>query len=270
MESIAAARPAGAPEMLMIVINDDLSEAGRHAIMKHAELLSFELQLRTAPPPSSLFPQFRWDSNVTYTRLAIPEVIPDHRVVLYLDVDTIVLQDISELLYRPLGDAPFAAVPDPTKPLLRLGRALPGWQELGLSGDRAYFNNGIMLMDVERCAAQRLFSEAARFLAEHRENVRYWDQDGMNWAATDNWARLERKWNTFALSPLKSIGEYTHPAEEVLPLSTLIAEEETAAILHFAGPRKPWMRDYPESSLRDLYLRFSRAAEIRAAAGTVA
>jgi UDP-D-galactose:(glucosyl)LPS alpha-1,3-D-galactosyltransferase len=267
MESIVAAQSAGTPEMLMIVINHNMSEAGQRVIMKHADLLSFKVQLRAAPPPSSLYPQFRWDSNVTYTRLAIPEVIPDHRVVLYLDVDTIVLQDISELLYRPLGDAPFAAVPDPTKPLLRLGRAIPGWQELGLSGDRAYFNNGMMLMDVERCAGQGIFSEAARFLTEHRENVRYWDQDAMNWAASDNWVRLERKWNTFALSPLKSLGEYTHIAEEELPLGTLIAEEDTAAILHFAGPRKPWMKDYPESPLRDLYLRFSQTAERRAAAG---
>src|SRR5215467_10458564 len=80
MESIVTTRAAGALEVLMIVINDDLSEAGRSAIMKHADLLSFAVQLRTAPPPSSLYPQFRWDSNVTYTRLAIPEVIPDHRV----------------------------------------------------------------------------------------------------------------------------------------------------------------------------------------------
>ena len=80
----------------------------------------------------------------------------------------------------------------------------------------------------------------------------------MNWAATGNWLRLERKWNTFAFSPLVQLGDYVHRAESVLPLSRLLAEDDTAAILHFAGPRKPWMRDYSEGPHRDRYLRLLR------------
>ena len=41
----------------------------------------------------------------------------------------------------------------------------------------------------------------------------------------------------------------------------LVAEEDTAAVLHFAGPVKPWQDDYPPGPARDRYRRF-RAAPV--------
>ncbi|GLZ05676.1 hypothetical protein Acsp03_31420 [Actinomadura sp. NBRC 104412] len=255
MQSIATAEPGAAADITLLVIHQGLQEESRTAIRSNADRLGISVDLRLVPPPDPRYPAFRTGSDATYTRLAIPEVIPDHRVVLYMDVDIILLQDIRPLLAMPLDGAPFGAVPDPTKPVLRLGRALPGWQDLGLSGDREYFNNGVLLVDIEECRRRDFFATASRLLVERQDNLRYWDQDAMNLAADEDWLRLDRKWNTFAFSPLVQLGGYVHRGEPVLPLARLLAEEETAAVLHFAGPRKPWMCDYPDNPLRDRYLR---------------
>jgi UDP-D-galactose:(glucosyl)LPS alpha-1,3-D-galactosyltransferase len=254
MQSLAVVHREATARFTFIIIFRDLSDAGQRSIREHGDRLGLSVDLRQVPPPDSRYPEFRTGSDATYTRLAIPEVIPDHRIVLYLDVDLIILRDLRPLLTQPLAGAPFAAVLDPTKPLLGLGRALPGWPGLGLQGDREYFNNGVTLLDVDECRRQELFLKASRFLIDHPDNVRYWDQDAMNWASTGDWLRLDRTWNTFALSPLVQLGEYVHRAECVLPLGQLLAEEETAAVLHFAGPRKPWMQDYPAGPHRDRYL----------------
>jgi len=255
MQSLAVVHGEAAADLKLIVIHKGLSDAHRDVLQANGAELGITVELRRVPAPDSRYPEFRTGSDATYTRLAIPDVVPDHPVVLYLDVDIIVVDDIRPLLRLPLAGAPFAAVPDPTKPLLRLGRALPGWEQLGLLGDREYFNNGVMLIDIPQCLRRDLFTRAARFLIDHPENLRYWDQDAMNWAATPDWRRLARKWNTFALSPLVQAGSYVHQSESVLPLAQLLDEESTAAILHFAGPRKPWMPDYPDGMHRERYLK---------------
>jgi lipopolysaccharide biosynthesis glycosyltransferase len=254
MQSIAVVHGDAVAGLKLIVIHRGLSDTSRDVIQANGSRLGIPVELRRVGVPDPRYPEFRTGNDTTYTRLAIADVVTDHQVVLYLDVDTIVVDDLRPLLTLPLAGAPFAAVPDPTKPLLRLGRALPGWEKLGLLGDREYFNNGVMLLDIPECQRRDLFAAASRFLIDHLENVRYWDQDAMNWAATPDWLRLARKWNTFALSPLVQTGSYVHQSESVLPLAQLLAEEETAAILHFAGPKKPWMPDYPSGALHKRYL----------------
>jgi hypothetical protein len=44
-----------------------------------------------------------------------------------------------------------------------------------------------------------------------------------------------------------------------MPLADLLADEYAAAVLHFAGPVKPWTADYPAVPLRDLYRRYLAA-----------
>jgi|ERR1039457_2144447 UDP-D-galactose:(glucosyl)LPS alpha-1,3-D-galactosyltransferase len=256
MESLAAAHPGGTGDMRLIVLNHALSKSSSDAIRWHADRLSLSVELRTAPAPSSRYPAFRWTSDATYMRLAIPEIITDHRKVLYLDVDLLILKDLRPLLEHDLSGAALAAVRDPKVPLLKIGKVLPGWERLGLSGNQEYFNNGVMLLDLPECRRQQIFARASDFLIEHPENVRYWDQDAMNWSAADNWLRLDRKWNTFALSPRIQLGNFIHQAESVIPLAQLLADEDTAAVLHFAGANKPWAAGFPDGPLRDLYAKF--------------
>jgi len=261
MASIAAAHPGAVSQLRLIVLHHGLGRADRAMIVRRAAELGLAVQVRSAAEAGDRYPLSGWVSAAVYLRLAIPEVLGGEPRVLYLDTDTLVLDDLRPLLRHPLDDTALAAVRDPQNPTIGSGIALPGWQRLGLPYGRDYFNSGVLLLDLVACARDDLFGRARRFLAEHPDEARLWDQDALNVAAGDRWARLDRRWNTFAFSGLSQLPGFMHELDgRRLPVPQLIVEEETAAVLHFAGPVKPWQDDYPPGPACDRYRRFLDSA----------
>jgi UDP-D-galactose:(glucosyl)LPS alpha-1,3-D-galactosyltransferase len=219
----------------LIVLDQGLAPENRNAIERDAHAVGLATQLRPAPVPNPRYPISDWVSSAVYTRLSIPDVIPEETRVLYLDADTMVLGDLRPLLREPLLGSPVGAVLDAQNPTIGYGIALPGWEQLGIPLGREYFNSGVMLIDLARCRKLKVFETAHRFLAEHPDKARFWDQDALNVAVANNWRRLESRWNTFALSPLADQPGFVHYAEAFTPLKQLLADENTASLIHFAG-----------------------------------
>jgi lipopolysaccharide biosynthesis glycosyltransferase len=259
MESLAAV-----PEhtgLRMLLLHQDLSRAGRDRLAFHADRLGIDAEMHRVEPARPA-PVSGWVSEAVYLRLEIADTLGPHGTVLYLDVDTLVLGDLRPLLLTPLEGAALGAVRDPQNPVIGAGIALPGWAELGIPEGRDYFNSGVMLLDLAACERQQVFTAARAFLAEHPDHVRLWDQDALNVAAGDRWRRLDRRWNTFALSPLAAQPTYRHDdAEPYSPLAMLLADEPGASVLHFAGPAKPWRDGYPPGRPGEVYRQFLRAVE---------
>ncbi|MYW02322.1 glycosyltransferase family 8 protein [Streptomyces sp. SID3343] len=252
LESLAAV--PGHRGLRLLVLHEALSADKGTLLRRHGDRLGLDVVLRPVTPEGS-GPVSGWVSEAVYLRLAIGDALgEEYPKVLYVDVDTLVVGDLRPLLRTELDGRALGAVRDPQNPVVGSGIALPGWAELGLPQGRDYFNSGVMLLDLEQCRAQGLFRRARRFLTEHPEHVRLWDQDALNVAADDRWTRLQRRWNTVALSPLAAHPDYRHDeAEPHSPLAMLLADEPRASILHFAGPLKPWREEYPASPLRDAY-----------------
>lgn len=261
MRSLAVAHLDDLADLRLIVLHEQLSPSGQDTVRGHADRLGLSVELRHLPARATVgLPVSGWISSAVYLRLSIPYSIDEPRA-LYLDSDVLILRSLRPLLRQELHGVALAAVRDPQNPVLESGIALPGWAQLGLDGSREYFNSGVMLLDLPICRERGLFERAREFLRSRPEHVRFWDQCALNWAAEDHWQRLERTWNTFALSPLAAQPGFIHHAESITPLSTLLEDERTASVLHFAGPLKPWKANYPGGRLRELYLRHSPAFE---------
>jgi lipopolysaccharide biosynthesis glycosyltransferase len=195
-------------------------------------------------------------AKANYARLVIPDVLPDARQVLYLDADLIILDDLKPLLRTQLSNGqPLGAVRDPVNPTLGLGRALPGWQHLGLSPQREYFNSGVLLLDLATCGRDGVFERAWRAVSENPQMLRMWDQDALNLAAADNWHRLPARWNTAPLSALSRTPWIRYRAESLVPLADLIRAEDDAAIMHYITPSKPWRNLLPDGRPNAVYQR---------------
>jgi UDP-D-galactose:(glucosyl)LPS alpha-1,3-D-galactosyltransferase len=193
-----------------------------------------------------------WISAAAYYRLLLGDALPEYSSCLYLDCDILVRGSITDLLERQLTQ-PIAAVRDPQNPRLAGGEALPGWEQLGLLGNREYFNSGVMLFDLDACRSSGLFERAWWFLDRFPGHVRYWDQDALNWAAEDHWQRLDRTWNTFPMSAIMQTPGPHSLFEDIMPLATLLADEAAARILHYTGPVKPWHPTFPVGRARSEY-----------------
>jgi UDP-D-galactose:(glucosyl)LPS alpha-1,3-D-galactosyltransferase len=256
MESMAVAHGDARGQLRMVIAHRDLGATDCREIDRRAARLGLSVDFRVVRLARSL-PVSGWVSDAVYLRLGLPELLPDESRALYLDGDVLVMRDLRPLLRHPMCGAALAAVRDPQNPIVGEGIALPGWHQIGVPRGREYFNSGVMLIDLHECARQGVFERAYRFLIEWPREVRLWDQDALNVAVDDRWHRLDRCWNTFAMSALTTVPGFIHDtAEPVMPLADLLADEYSAAVLHFAGPTKPWAADYPPVALRDLYRRF--------------
>jgi hypothetical protein len=162
-------------------------------------------------------------TEVVYMRLALPQVFAaEYRRLLYYDADVFVQNgDFSALLGLDLGDHPVGAVRDNTQ--WRHPRRRPEqFRRLGLP--RApYFNAGMLLIDVPRWNGGDIMRRCLEFGRRHRDKMIRHDQNLLNGTLQGDWAELSPLWNW----------QYTR--------STMLFEAmETAHVVHFIGPRKPW------------------------------
>lgn len=171
-------------------------------------------------------------SRAILFRLGIEAHAPaDWRRVLYLDADVIVNRDVRELWRTDLGIAPIGAAIDC---YVDASAFAERWS---LPRERAaYFNSGVLLIDLERVRAERLFSRAIRFCADHMDEIYLADQDALNAVTWGRWARLPNAWNVQRHMAIPSLIEQT-PADRQLG-------GEQPAIIHFTGPEKPWTTGY--------------------------
>lgn len=126
-------------------------------------------------------------SIAVYYKMFFPVVVPrEVERLLYIDTDTLVVGNLSELYQKNLQGFPLAAVYD---------NYVKIQAELGIIEEGKYFNSGVMLMDVPLWRAQKISEKAVEFLEKFPEKIKYVDQCALNAVLIDNWLRLEPTYN---------------------------------------------------------------------------
>ncbi|MBV9869987.1 MAG: FkbM family methyltransferase, partial [Frankiaceae bacterium] len=163
-------------------------------------------------------------------RLLLPELLPDVPRVLYLDADTLVLDDLSPLWNLDLDRCLVAAS---TNPLYRhMERRLV--ERLGLPDRRAYFNSGVLLFDLELMRSEGADQELLAWATANRDLVSWPDQDVLNAVLWRRRLPLHPRWNAVP-------GLWALPSRDLpWPMDQVEAARRNPAIAHFVGPYKPW------------------------------
>lgn len=245
------------PALDIVVLHERLGDASVARLEFHARRLGLRPAMVTARLPDLPYNLAYGGTRANYLRLAIPEVLAGRDRVVYLDADVVIRGDLSPLLSDDLGGMPLGAVRDQVNPVYEIGAALPGWDSLGIPGDREYFNSGVLVIDVAAAVREDLFGRAFAVVAAHSGQLRLWDQDALNVAAADRWHRLPTCWNSAPLSALTRTPWVRYRAEHVRPLADLIAAEEQAVITHYISPSKPWRGLLPDGPANALYERYA-------------
>jgi len=159
-------------------------------------------------------------TSAVYYRLYFPLLVPAFvKRLLYLDTDTLVLNNLTELYDTNLENYPVGAVYD-------------NWVKtapyLGINQEGQYFNSGVLLIDVEKWKAQHISERSFTFLRDNPEKIHYVDQDALNAVLQNNWKRLDEKYNLM----------YSYISEGLSKdeLKKYVADK---VILHFTLQR-PW------------------------------
>jgi lipopolysaccharide biosynthesis glycosyltransferase len=172
-------------------------------------------------------PSSAWITRATLLRLLIPSLLPPSvDRALYLDADTVVVEDVSPLFDMDLDGRPlWAAIDaDAEHEFRRLSAA---GLVTGEAGPAAYFNAGVLLMDLPACRRVGLGPRALDLIAAHADTLTMADQDALNIAAAGVWGRLPDRWN--------------NQITDLRPLfPDLVRRGRVVGVVHWLGRRKPW------------------------------
>lgn len=147
-------------------------------------------EIKPSENPFQSYEYSRW-SPVIFYRCFAHRVFPDIDRLLYLDSDTLICRDLTELFNTDLGDCALGAVRDlaPTNDKYHIqGRYVKDFSEKYLNNGE-YYNSGVLLMDLKK------MEECEKLLLTSTVPLFYPDQDLINAALQEKIKSLPLKYN---------------------------------------------------------------------------
>lgn len=174
-----------------------------------------------------------------YARLLLPALLPNdvHRV-LYLDADIVVRRDPSPLWDEPMdGDVLFAVadLPHDNGNAARIARVVDQG-DYPYRESSAYFQSGVLLMDIEAFRREGIADRAIRFLARY-PGMQFPDQDALNALLVDRTRLIDPRWNQMAAAYAYDVARAD---ESPFDAETLRHLQRDPFIVHYSGRPKPW------------------------------
>lgn len=176
-------------------------------------------------------------SKTTYFRLFIADMFPDLDKVIYIDSDTVVKKDISELFDTDIKDNYVGAVNE---------RAMVEEDVYGtyveecLGIDRyAYFNAGVLLINCKAFRNNSLLSRFGDLLATY-DFVVTQDEDYLNLLCKDRVLLLNGKWNAEVFKGIP-------------------VPEEDVAVFHYIMVSKPW--HYSDCQYGEYFWKYAKGTD---------
>jgi len=196
-------------------------------------------------------------------RLFFTEFIaPDVDRLLYLDCDTIVCGDLSELFATDMGDTPMAVVLDSLTTHYR--------KYIGLTPKDTYFNSGVILFDIDNWKKVGATDKLMELLnGQSHKNFINPDQDALNIALRDQVTVLHPKYNFQTTHEVYSNKNFfaNYGGVDYYTCEELDDARENPVILHayrFLG-QFPWHKNaiHPWRPIFLEYAEGSRCADFR-------
>ena len=177
-------------------------------------------------------------SKTTYYRLFIAEMFPEYEKTIYIDSDTIVQGDISELYSIDIGEAYVGACHE---------QAMVQVDEFGTYAEKVvgvsrhnFFNAGMIVINSKQFREHRVLDKFIEYLHEY-DFVVTQDEDYLNLICKDRVCWLDQRWNT------EIFGEIPYAIEE-------------AKILHYIMTSKPW--HYRDCRHGDIFWKYAAQTNV--------
>ena len=177
-------------------------------------------------------------SKTTYYRLYIAELYPEYSKVIYIDSDTVVQGDISELYNTDIGDCFVGACHE---------QAMVQTEEFGKYVESVvginrhnFFNAGLLLINCDEFRAHLVLDKFIHYLNTYNFVVTQ-DEDYLNLICKDHVYWLDQRWNTEVL------GEIPYPPEE-------------AKMIQYIMVNKPW--HYDDCRMGDIFWAYAKETAV--------
>ena len=177
-------------------------------------------------------------SKTTYYRMFISEMFPEYDKAIYIDSDTVVQGDVSELFLTDIGDSYVGACHEQAMVQVNeYGKYAES--VVGISRNN-YFNAGMILINCDMFRQRTVLDKFIHYLGVY-DFVVTQDEDYLNLICKDHVYWLDQRWNT------EGFGEIPYPIEE-------------AKIIHYIMVSKPW--HYADCRFGDIFWNYARQTSV--------
>jgi len=218
-------------------------------------------------------PKRSFVTDATYIRFMLPTLLNCVHRVLYLDADTIVVNDVSRLYDTDLHGLCVGAVIDRGTTLINVQLGLKIDRDLGFNrkfgdeintylrnviglkaGDeKRYFNAGVLLIDLGLWRTMGVTEAAIEYLCRNT-NCIYIDQDALNAVLGTRYTQLDDRWNSLAICSY----DYYLTNGSIESMNIVQKWRSDPWIVHYAGPNKPWRADRDRTPLDSYFWNAAR------------
>lgn len=227
------------------ILDNNLTEFHRSNLLNTAMKFNQELEFIDIGDIETRLPAGIDTANLsisTYCRLFVTQLLPadiDH--LLYLDCDTIINDDITEIAdFIPTDDSWYVAgVEDTMYPCMKEG--------VGLTRDALYLNAGVLLINLKRWRADNVIDKFSKFINIHNNKVPHLDQGVINGVFKSGKLRLPLRYNVqapiFAIRKRADILKF-FSLDDFYDSDSIISARKKPVIIHYTSffLERPWFR----------------------------
>src|SRR6266581_2276610 len=133
-------------------------------------------------------------SHMTYCRILLPHLLDVPRLI-YLDCDVLVFRDLAQLFDLELAPGKVLAAPRDSETLSLADDSPTIADAINLPREGAYFNCGVMSMNLDALRRQNFLQRSVEFLNSWSGKYRFWDQSAINFLLHGQIDELPEYWN---------------------------------------------------------------------------
>lgn len=226
------------------IVGDKISETNKEKLRKTVKVYRRNLILLEKPNIKDLIGckiEMHWWIENVFSRVFLAEVFKDHPDVeklLYIDCDTLVVGELTDLWEMDLEGNVAAGVLEAMGNLHK--------RAIGLQKTDSYFNAGVFLIDVCKWKKERYDDKARDFIRARGGKLEYADESVLNGIAARDMKIISPKYNLTSLSFYFSEEEVKIYRKPSYHYSQKELEEaiEDARIVHFTSSYidvRPWV-----------------------------
>lgn len=196
-------------------------------------------------------------SLTTYYRLFLASILPDIDKILYLDCDSLIVDDISDLWNIDLENYLCAGVLDLMPNVYK--------ENIGLSKDDVYINAGVLLINLKSWRKENIEEKFINFIKINSNKPMHHDQGVINAILKDRIKVIPPKFNWLnpfhGTNPFMIINWFLD-SSKYYDKDTIINSEDNPVFLHFCACSmgRPW--NNKNHFYYDLYKRYVHLAKV--------
>ncbi|MBR5515172.1 MAG: 1-acyl-sn-glycerol-3-phosphate acyltransferase [Clostridia bacterium] len=223
------------------ILHTDISEESKeqvYALENENFVITFEDVSDYLRSIAEKLPLRDYYSKTTYYRLFIAEMFTELDKALYIDSDTVIQGDISELYFTEIGEAYLAACHE---------QAMVQVNEYGTYVEKVigvsrynFFNAGILVINCNRFRIHFVLDKFIEYLHTYNFVVTQ-DEDYLNLICKDHVYWLDQRWNT------EVFGNIPYDIKE-------------AKIIHYIMTNKPW--HYEDCRFGDIFWNYAKETSV--------